>query len=454
MQAFASDRLVLPDREMPGALLVEGEKIHSIVPREKIPANTPLTDFGALAILPGLVDSHIHINEPGRTEWEGFATATRGAAAGGYTLLVDMPLNCVPSTTSPKTLQAKIEAAEGQCQVDWAAWGAVVADNQDQLQKLVATGVAGFKCFLIHPGTEDFTMVGESELRAALPILKAANLPLLVHAELPAPIDAATQSLAQSDWRSYATYLASRPPEAELQAIDLLIRLCGETGCHIHVVHLSTAQALDRLRNARNRGLPLTVETCPHYLHFAAEDIRDGSTITKCAPPIRDRANREALWQALRDKTIDLIATDHSPCPPNLKHLDTGNFQTAWGGIASVSLALPVIWTEAERRGHSLIDVARWMGSEPARLAGFEKNKGSLALGHDADFVVFDPEKTWKVTGADLHFRHKISPYLGAPLKGQVLQTYLRGECVYKNGQFPNPTRGRFRQKSAEAHHN
>jgi allantoinase len=447
MQAFASDRLVLPDREIPGALLIEGETIHSIVPREKIPANTSIVDFGPLAILPGLVDSHIHINEPGRTEWEGFTTATRAAAAGGYTLLVDMPLNCIPSTDSPEALQAKRKAAADQCRVDWAAWGAVVADNRAQLQKLADAGVAGFKCFLIHPGTEEFTMVGEAELRAALPILKAANLPLLVHAELPGPVDAATHALSQSDWRRYATYLASRPPDAELEAIDLLIRLCEETRCHIHIVHLSTARALERLREARHRGLPLTVETCPHYLHFAAEDIRDGATLAKCAPPIRERENREALWQALRDGTIDLIATDHSPCPPALKHLDTGNFKTAWGGIASVSLALSIIWTEAQRRGHSLIDVARWMGTEPSRLAGFAKTKGRLAAGHDADFVVFDSAANWAVAASDLHFRHPVSPYIGEQLKGKVVQTYLRGQCVYDNGKFPGAPRGQFRAK-------
>jgi allantoinase len=447
MQAFASDRLVLPDREIPGALLVEGETIHSIVPREKIPADTPVVDFGALAILPGLVDSHIHINEPGRTEWEGFATATRAAAAGGYTLLVDMPLNCIPSTTSREALQAKRVAAADQCQVDWAAWGAVVADNYDDLQKLANAGVAGFKCFLIHPGTEEFTMVGAAELRSALPILKAANLPLLVHAELSGPVDASSKTLSHSDWRRYATYLASRPPEAELEAIDLVIRLCEETRCHIHIVHLSTARALEHLRAARHRGLPLTVETCPHYLHFAAEDIPDGATLAKCAPPIRGRENREALWQALRDKTIDLIATDHSPCPPALKHLNTGNFKTAWGGIASVSLALPIIWTEAERRSHSLVDVARWMGAEPSRLAGFEKTKGKLAAGHDADFVIFDPSTNWTVQPDDLHFRHPVSPYIGEHLKGKVLQTYLRGQCVYDHGKFPGTPRGQFRAK-------
>lgn len=447
MQAFASDRLILPDREISGVLAVEGGTIHSIVPREKIPPNITATDFGSLAILPGLVDSHIHINEPGRTEWEGFATATRAAAAGGYTLLVDMPLNCIPSTTSPEALQAKRAAAADQCRVDWAAWGALVAENYGELQKLVHAGVTGFKCFLIHPGTDEFTMVGEAELRAALPILKAANLPLLVHAELPGPVDAATKTLSHSDWHRYTTYLASRPPEAELEAIDLLIRLCEDTHCHIHIVHLSTARALERLRDARHRGLPLTVETCPHYLHFAAEEIPDGATLAKCAPPIRDRENREALWRALRDKTIDLIATDHSPCLPALKHPDTGNFKTAWGGIANVSLALSIIWTEAERHGHSLVDVARWMGAESSRLAGFAKTKGTLAAGHDADFVVFDPSTSWRVAPGDLHFRHPVSPYIGEQLKGKVVQTYLRGQCVYGSGKFPGAPRGQFRAK-------
>jgi allantoinase len=455
VQAFASSRVVLPGKIGAFAVLVEEQRIVDIVPRNKIPRSVPVTDFGDLAILPGLVDSHIHINEPGRTEWEGFRTATRAAAAGGYTMLVDMPLNCVPATTSPQALEAKRKAAQGQCQVDWAAWGGLVSDNLEQIAALASAGVSGFKCFLIHPGIEEFAMVDEDQLHAALPKLMKTGLPLLVHAELPEPVDSATQRLMLADWRLYETYLKSRPDEVELSAIELLIRLCEESGCRIHIVHLSTSKALARLRDAKRRGLPITAETCPHYLHLCSEEISSGATLNKCAPPIRNRENREALWQGLREGVIDLVATDHSPCPPAMKQMERGDFRSAWGGIPSVSLALSLMWTEASRRGFSLVDIARWMAEGPAQLAGLEKRKGRLAGGFDADMVVFDPEAEWEVARAELHYRHAISPYLGERLKGKVLMTFLRGECVYKQGSFPGELRGReYGPKAFATHRN
>jgi len=455
VHAFASSRVVLPGEIGAFAVLVEEQRIVAIVPRDEIPRSVPVADFGDLAILPGLVDSHIHINEPGRTEWEGFRTATRAAAAGGYTMLVDMPLNCVPATTSLEALETKRSAALGQCQVDWAAWGGLVSDNLEEIAGLASASVAGFKCFLIHPGIEEFTMVNEDQLRVALPKLKKTGLPLLVHAELPGPVDSATQGLMVADWRLYETYLKSRPDEAELSAIEVLIRLCEESGCRIHIVHLSTSKALARLRDAKRRRLPITVETCPHYLHLCSEEISSGATLNKCAPPIRDRENREALWQGLREGIIDIVATDHSPCPPAMKQMERGDFRSAWGGIPSVSLALSLMWTEASRRGFSLVDIARWMAEGPAQLAGLEERKGRLAVGFDADMVVFDPEAEWEVTRADLHYRHAISPYLGERLTGKVLMTFLRGECVYKQGSFPGELRGReYSRKAFATHHN
>jgi allantoinase len=442
-EAFLSRRVVTPHGIKAAAVLVEDGRILDVVPPDQLPAQLSVRDFGDAVILPGLVDSHVHINEPGRTEWEGFRTATRAAAAGGYTLLADMPLNCLPATTTVAALEAKRKAATGQCHVDWIAWGGVVSDNQEHIGGLAAAGVPGFKCFLIHPGIDGFTMVTERELRAALPHLARTGLPLLVHAELPGPVDAATQRLAGADWSKYATYRQSRPDEAELSAIQLMISLCREYDFRAHIVHLATSQALEILRAAKSEGLPVSVETCPHYLHFASEKIPDGQTLFKCAPPVRSWENRERLWQGLREGVIDLVATDHSPCPPEMKRLDERSFRTAWGGISSLSLALAVMWTEASGRGFTLADIARWMAEGPARLAGCESRKGRIAKDFDADFVVFEPEAEFTATEDHLFYRHRVSPYLGERLRGVVKATYLRGKCVFADGEFPEEPSGR-----------
>ena len=443
LEAFLSRRVVTPHGINAAAVVVQDGRILDVVATNQLPAQISVRDFGEAAILPGLVDSHVHINEPGRTEWEGFRTATRAAAAGGYTMLVDMPLNCLPATTTVAALEAKRKAASCQCHVDWMAWGGVVSDNQERIEGLAAAGVPGFKCFLIHPRIDGFTMVNERELRAALPHLARTGLPLLVHAELPGPVDAATGRLAGADWSKYATYLESRPDEAELSAIQLMISLCREYHFRLHVVHLATSQALDMLRAAKSEGLPVSVETCPHYLHFSSERIPDGQTLFKCAPPIRSRENCEKLWQGLQEGVIDLVATDHSPCPPEMKRLDERSFRTAWGGISSLSLALSVMWTEANSRGFTLADIARWMAEGPARLAGCESQKGRIAKDFDADFVVFEPEAEFTVTEDRLFYRHRVSPYWGEKLCGVVKATYLRGECVFADGKFPGEPGGR-----------
>lgn len=441
--AFLSKRIVTPQGTRPGALIVEGEKIRAISNPSELPADAVIHDCGNDALLPGLVDTHVHINEPGRTEWEGFRTATRAAAAGGYTTLVDMPLNCLPETTTVAALQQKRFAAQGKCFVDWAAWGGAVADNQHHILPLAHAGVLGFKCFLIYPGCDGFTMIDQQQLEAALPFIAESGLPLLVHAELAGPIDAAAKNLRDADWRIYATYLASRPDQAELDAIRLMIRLCRQYRFRLHIVHLSTALALEELHNARAEGLPITVETCPHYLHFAAEKIADGATLLKCAPPIRSKENQQQLWRGLRDETIDMIVTDHSPCPPAMKCEDSGRFDLAWGGIASLSLALSIIHTECHHRGFTLDDIARWMSSAPAALAGLSHRAGALETGRDANFVIFDTDAQFIVTPDKLHYRHAISPYLNETLHGVVKATYLRGEAVYDEGSFVTKPSGR-----------
>jgi allantoinase len=310
---------------------------------------------------------------------------------------------------------------------------------------LAAAGVRGFKCFLIHSGIDGFAWVDETDLRVALGELCGTGLPLLAHAELAGPVNAATERLnaSNANWRKYANYLASRPDEAETEAIDLLIRLAEEFNTPIHIVHLSSAKALPLLADARTRGVPIAVETCTQYLHFAAEDIPDGATEFKCAPPIRDRANGEALWVALAEGIIDFVVTDHSPCLPAMKRREEGRWDLAWGGIASLGLALPILWTGMRERGIALERVGEWMAAGPARLAGFKGEKGALAPGADADFVVFDPDQTWTVSPEDLQFRHKISPYLGAKLRGRVIETWLRGEPVFRNNEFVGEPRGR-----------
>jgi allantoinase len=443
LQAFLSRRVVTPKGIRAAGVLVEGEVIRAIVTLDQVPPEAKIVDFGDAAILPGLIDAHVHINDPGRTEWEGFETATRAAAAGGFTCVVDMPLNCVPATTGVGALEAKRAAAKGRCWVDWAAWGGVVADNQQDITKLAGVGVRGFKCFLVHPGIDEFTMVTKQQLRDALPYVAETDLPLLVHAELPDCIDAATKNLEKADWTEYPTYLQSRPEESEVSAIKLLISLCREFEFRLHVVHLSASQALPVLCAARLEGLPVSVETCPHYLHFDAEAISRGATQFKCAPPIRGAENREQLWNALKDGTIDLVATDHSPCPPEMKRFAEGNFRTAWGGITSLSVALPVMYTEARTRGFSLTDIARWMAETPAKLVGCQLQKGKIAVGYDADVVVFDEAADFVVTRERLHHRHSFSPYLGEKLKGEVKATYVRGRLVFADNAFHGKPEGR-----------
>jgi allantoinase len=433
--AYRSSRVVLPTGVQEATLLVEDEEIAEIVRGPSRVAGA--IDFGDRVIGPGLVDCHVHINEPGRTEWEGFETATAAAAAGGVTALVDMPLNSLPVTTTREALELKKQASVGKCRVDVGFWGGVVPGNSYDLSELAQGGVLGCKAFLVHSGIDEFPNTSADDLREAMPMLRDAGLPLLAHAEL----DLGAR-VSSDDRRVYQRYLESRPAAWEDEAIRLLVELCRETNCAVHIVHLSSASSLPILRAAKAEGLPITVETCPHYLCLTAEAIPDGATFYKCAPPIRDAKNREALWQALLEGVIDFVITDHSPCLPGLKLAESGDFEAAWGGIASLQLGLPAIWTEGQRRGATLESVFRWMSSAPADFAGLGGKKGRLTPGSDADLLIFGPEEQLLVEPEQLFFRHKVSPYLGQRLLGRVHSTVLRGSCVYDGGQHPGAPLG------------
>ena len=437
--ALVSTRVVTPGGVVPAAILIRGGTIAGFAAHGKDRYPVPTVDVGDLVVLPGLVDTHVHLNDPGRADWEGFATGTAAAAAGGITTLVDMPLNSSPVTTDPAGLAAKRAAASGRIRVDCGFFGGVVPGNADQVEALADGGVVGFKAFLCHSGIDDFPDVGEADLRAVMPILARRGLPLLAHAEVVPP---GSPPMDPARPGSYAGWLASRPPSWEVEAIRLLIRLCREYRCHVHVVHLATAGALPLIAAAKAEGLPLTVETCPHYLTFAAEEIPDADPRFKCAPPIRSEADREALWEGLRSGLIDTIGTDHSPAPPALKHLDTGDLARAWGGIASLQLSLPAVWTEARRRGFALTDLARWMAASPAALVGLGGRKGKIEAGHDADFVLFDPDAPFLVEGSGLHHRHPATPYEGRSLVGRVVATYLRGARIASDGVTEGEPRG------------
>jgi allantoinase len=390
------------------------------------PTSSPVLDAGDAIVMPGIVDTHVHVNDPGRADWEGFETATRAAAAGGITTLLDMPLNSIPATTTVAALRAKRDAARGKTTVNVELVGGVVPGNADDIEPLARAGVRAFKCFLAPSGVDEFPAVTEHDLHAAFPVLMRTGLPLMVHAEDPARLGAAPPGGS----RSYAAYLASRPPEAERSAIALLVSLMEACPTPVHIVHLSSATSLPLIHEARARGLPLTVETCPHYLTFAAEEIADGATELKCAPPIRAAGDREALWRALVDGEIDLIASDHSPCPPVMK--DTGgDFFAAWGGIASLQLSLAAVWTGARAQGIAPERMARWMSEAPARLAGLSATKGTLATGFDADVTIWDPDTSVIVNPAGLLHRHPVTPYAGRELFGVVRATIVGGRVVF-----------------------
>lgn len=407
-----------------------------------LPADDPAArgaeDLGVRWLIPGLVDTHVHVNEPGRASWEGFETATRAAVAGGVTTIVDMPLNSVPATTTAAALRRKLAAAEGRLWCDAGFWGGVVPGNTRDLDALAEGGVLGFKCFLSPSGVEEFRNVSRANLEEAAPVIARLGLPLLVHAEDPATLDAAAEAareLPPADPRSYRAWLDSRPASAETMALAFLVHLSRRTGMWTHVVHLAAGDLWSVVRDARAIGVRISCETCPHYLTFAAEEIPDGAPQFKCAPPIREAAHRDGLWEGLRAGAIHLVASDHSPCPPEMKRLDAGDVLGAWGGIASLEVGLSAVWSGAGPRGFGPADVVRWMSDGPSRLAGLHGRKGAIEPGADADLVVWDPDAEWTVDAARLHQRHKVTPYDGRTLRGRVRRTYVSGTLVYAEGE-------------------
>ena len=432
-------RVITENAVGPASVHISLGRIIAIAGFDEVPSDSEIVEADEDSIvMPGLVDTHVHVNEPGRTDWEGFETATRAAAAGGVTTIVDMPLNSIPSTTTFDALKSKLESTRGQLHVDVGFWGGVVPGNTSELANLWNAGVVGFKCFLVHSGVDEFPNVSECDLRGAMPELARLGATLIVHAELPGLIEAGCgpSSTDNAGSRSYETFLRSRPREAENEAVELMIRLSRETGCTVHIVHHSSADALVMLRQAKMSDARITAETCPHYLHFAAEDIPAGATEFKCCPPIRERENREQLWEALRGGIIDMVVSDHSPCPPEMKLPEQGDFMKAWGGISSLQLRLAVIWTEAMARGFMINQLAEWLCAAPARLVSLEERKGTIAIGRDADIVIWNPMKAFRVEPGMIHHRHKLTPYAGLRLHGVVEKTFLRGQIVYDGAEF------------------
>lgn len=436
--AIKSKRIITPVGEKEGIVIIKDGIIVDVV-RSLDNENDKIINAGDNVIMPGVIDPHVHINEPGRTDWEGFATATKAALAGGITTLVDMPLNSSPVTTTAAAFDKKLAATKDQLHTNCGFWGGVIPGNEKEIEPLIEKGVLGFKAFLIHSGIDEFPNVTEDDLRKAMPLIAESQLPLLVHCEL-----TDNRQFAIGNSRSYQNYLNSRPRKWEDEAIALMIRLCEEFNCHVHIVHLSSSGSIEQIAKAKLKGLPLTVETAQHYLYFNAEEIKDGQTQFKCAPPIREKENNDKLWHALKDGIIDFVATDHSPATPDLKELESGDYIKAWGGIASLQFALPLLWTATKKRNCNLNDVAKWLCENPAKLIGKADAKGKIEKGYNADLMVWNEKQSFKITADIIQHKHKITPYLNEELFGVVEQTYLSGEKVFDDGKFLHLNKGKI----------
>lgn len=439
--ALHSTKMLIGSAFIDATLFIKDGIIINIIEGNIASKDFPIEELGDLVVMPGLIDSHVHINEPGRTEWEGFETMTKAAIAGGITTLVDMPLNSSPVTITAKTFNDKIEASKGKLHCNCGFWGGIVPANADKLEELINAGVLGIKAFLTHSGIDEFPNVTWEDLRKGLATMAKHNIPLLAHAEIDEHHEGITHF--ENNPSDYMAYLNSRPKAWEDKAVEMMIALCEEFKSPIHIVHLSSADSLKQIKDARDKALPLTVETCPQYLYFCAEEIPNGNTLFKCAPPIREKENNEKLWKALKTGLIDFVVTDHSPATPDLKKIDSGNLKEAWGGIASIQFALPVVWTAGQKRNLELNKLASLMSENVAKFIGFGSTKGQLKIGYDADIVVWNPEESFIVKSNDIHYRHKISPYVGEELKGVVKQTYIAGKKVFENGNFLSLPQGK-----------
>ena len=401
---------------------------------------TGAEDFGNAVIMHGVIDAHVHINEPGRTDWEGFDTATQAAAAGGITSIVDMPLNASPVTTTLKAFNEKLEASKDKLNVNVGFYGGLIPGNKKNLEEMMQAGVLGVKCFLTHSGIDEFPNVGEKEIDEAMPIIKKYNIPLLAHCEI---YEEEVPNNLNEDSGSYQNYLASRPKKWENDAIELMIKLCRKNNCPTHIVHVSSAEALKLIAAAKVEDLPLTAETCPHYFYFNAETIPDKNTLFKCAPPIREKENNILLKQALQNGTLDFITTDHSPAPADIKEIETGNLQKAWGGIAGLQFLLSSSWTGLKDM-LSLETFIPLLTEHPAHFLSLQNSKGKIKIGHDADFVIWEPEETFEVTQKEIFHRHKATPYDGERLYGKIDETIVNGITVYKNKMIINKNAGKW----------
>jgi len=436
MRAIKSLNVYTDNSFRPSCLIINNGKIQDVLSQLPEGFAGEVDDVGGLPVIPGMVDTHVHVNEPGRTDWEGFETATKAAAAGGVTTIVDMPLNCLPVTITKKAFDEKLSAVKGKTWVNCGFWGGVVPESIDDLDELLNAGVLGVKSFLIDSGIPEFPPMAKADLKKAMAILANHQVPYLIHAELD------DGKAPRKVSKKYNSFLKSRPRSWENKAIDLMIGLCKEFKTPVHIVHLSSSDALLDIKKAKAEGVKLSVESCPHYLTLASENIKDGKTLYKCCPPIREDENRQKLWQALKDDVIDFIVSDHSPCTANLKLMDKGDLDKAWGGIASLQFSLPILWTEAEKRKMSIGQLITWLCERPANFLGLKGKKGMIEKGADADLVVWDPSQNYNLSENLIHFKNKVTPYLDQELSGRVMRTYIAGELIYSDGKFMGSPRG------------